>query len=159
MRLLILGGTSEASALADALRGRLDIAATLSLAGRTLNPTSAGLAVRVGGFGGPEGLARHIEDQRIDALIDATHPFAARMTANAVAAARRTGTPLLRFTRPPWNREAGDDWREVATMEAAADALGSVPRSVFLTVGRLSLSIFERAPFHRYLIRTIDPRV
>jgi precorrin-6A/cobalt-precorrin-6A reductase len=93
---------------------------------------------------------------RIDAVIDATHPFAARMSANAFAACRATDTPLVVFTRPPWTREPGDRWIEVATMEDAADALGAQPKTVFLTQGRLQLAAFLGAPQHRYIVRAID---
>ena len=89
-------------------------------------------------------------------MIDATHPFAARMSANAVAACRTAHTPLVVFTRPPWTREPGDRWIEVATMEDAADAPGAQPKTVFLTQGRLQLAAFLRAPQHRYVVRTID---
>jgi precorrin-6A/cobalt-precorrin-6A reductase len=79
------------------------------------------------------------------------------MSANAVAACRTSGTPLVVFTRLPWTREAGDRWIEVATIEEAVDALGAVPRTVFLTQGRLQLAAFARAPHHRYIVRAIDP--
>lgn len=157
MRVLILGGTTEASALARRLADRADIAATLSLAGRTAKPMSHPIPTRVGGFGGAEGLARHLREERIDVLIDATHPFAARISANAAQAARATGTPLAAFTRPPWTPVAGDRWIEVADTEAAALALGEAPRRVLLTVGRLGLAAFRAAPQHRYVVRTIDP--
>jgi precorrin-6A/cobalt-precorrin-6A reductase len=156
LRLLILGGTSEASALARRLADKPDIAPILSLAGATAHPAQAPIPQRVGGFGGAEGLAAFLGRERIDAVIDATHPFAWRMSANAVAACRTTGTPLVVFTRPPWTRQAGDRWTEVATIEEAVDALGAVPRTVFLTQGRLQLAAFARAPQHRYIVRAID---
>jgi len=112
--------------------------------------------VRVGGFGGAEGLAAYLARERIDAMIDATHPFAARISANAVAACRAAQTPLVVFTRPPWTREPGDRWIEVASMEDATDALGAEAKTVFLTQGRLQLSAFLRAPQHRYVVRAID---
>jgi precorrin-6A/cobalt-precorrin-6A reductase len=112
--------------------------------------------LRVGGFGGAEGLAAYLARERIDAVIDATHPFAAQMSANAVAACRAAQTPLVVFTRPPWTREPGDRWIEAATMEDAADALGAHQKTVFLTQGRLQLSAFLRAPQHRYVVRAID---
>jgi precorrin-6A/cobalt-precorrin-6A reductase len=112
--------------------------------------------VRVGGYGGADGLAAFLTAEGIDAVVDATHPFAARMSANAVAACRAARTPLVVFTRPPWTREPGDRWIEVKTMEDAADALGAQPRTVFLTQGRLQLAAFLRAPQHRYLVRAID---
>jgi precorrin-6A/cobalt-precorrin-6A reductase len=89
-------------------------------------------------------------------LIDATHPFAARMSANAVAACSATHTPLVVFSRPPWTPEPGDRWVEVATLEEAVDALGTTPRTAFLTQGRLKLAAFARAPQHRYIVRAID---
>jgi precorrin-6A/cobalt-precorrin-6A reductase len=90
-------------------------------------------------------------------VIDATHPFAARMSANAFAACRVTGTPLVVFTRPPWARQEGDRWIEVATIDEAAEALGSERKTVFLTQGRLQLAAFAKAPQHRYIVRAIDP--
>jgi len=131
--------------------------AVLSLAGATANPAPAPIPQRIGGFGGPEGLAAYLRAERIDAVVDATHPFAARMSANAVAACRATATPLVVFTRPPWVRQQGDRWIEVATMEEAVDAVGSKRKTVFLTQGRLQLAAFVRAPQHRYIVRAIDP--
>ena len=112
--------------------------------------------MRIGGFGGVKGLAAYLTAERIDAVVDATHPFASRMSANAVAACRAADTPLVVFTRPPWTREPGDRWVEVATMEDAAAALGAKPRTAFLTQGRLQLAAFARAPQHRYVVRSID---
>ncbi len=123
MRVLILGGTTEASELGRALAGDSRFAAEISLAGRTVRPMPQPLPTRIGGFGGAAGLAAYLRDHRIDALIDATHPFAARMTANAVAAADETGTPLLVVLRPEWRPVAGDCWTMVETMQAAAEAL------------------------------------
>jgi precorrin-6A/cobalt-precorrin-6A reductase len=128
----------------------------VSLAGATANPAHAPIPRRIGGFGGAEGLAAFLARERIGAVIDATHPFAARMSANAFAACRATDTPLVVFTRLPWIREAGDRWIEVATIDAAVDALGQKPRTVFLTQGRLQLAAFARAPQHRYIVRAID---
>jgi precorrin-6A/cobalt-precorrin-6A reductase len=133
-----------------------DVEPILSLAGATANPAPTPIPVRVGGYGGGEGLAAYLTAERIDAVIDATHPFAARMSANAVAACRAAHTPLVVFTRPPWTREPGDRWIEVATMEDAADALGAQPKIVFLTQGRLQLAAFLGAPQHRYVIRAVD---
>jgi len=128
----------------------------LSLAGATASPAPAPIPQRVGGFGGAEGLAAFLEAERIDAMIDATHPFAARMSMNVAAAARATRTPFAVFTRPPWPRRESDRWIEVATMDAAVAALGGERRTVFLTQGRLQLASFARAPQHRYLVRAID---
>ena len=101
-------------------------------------------------------MAIYIAKERIDAVIDATHPFASRMSANAVAACRAAGAPLAVFTRPPWTPEPGDRWTEVATIEDAAEGLGEKPRTAFLTQGRLKLAAFLGAPQHRYIVRAID---
>lgn len=156
MRLLILGGTTEATALSCRLERRVDIDATLSLAGRTQNPSLPVIPCRIGGFGGAEGLKAYLVEQKIDAVIDATHPFAAQMSSNAAAACAGAGVTLAVLSRPPWQRRDGDRWIEVADMHAAADALGPVPRRVFLTVGGLQLGAFAQAPHHYYLVRTID---
>jgi precorrin-6A/cobalt-precorrin-6A reductase len=154
--LLILGGTSEGTALARRIADEPDIAPALSLAGATANPARAPIPQRVGGFGGAEGLAGYLARERIDAVVDATHPFASRMSANAVAACRVNHTPLVVFSRPPWSQEPGDRWAEVATMDDAVGALGKKPRTVFLTQGRLQLAAFAQAPQHRYIVRAID---
>ena len=157
MRVLVLGGTTEASALAAQLAGRRDIDAILSLAGRTSNPRPSQLPSRTGGFGGVEGLAEWLTEHRTDAVVDATHPFAAMMSRNAAAACLRLGLPLLGLRRPPWQPQPGDRWAEVANMADAVPALGQTSRRVFLTVGRLELAPFATAPQHFYLARSIEP--
>lgn len=156
MRVLVLGGTTEASRLARALADRSDIDATLSLAGRTADPAAQPIPTRIGGFGGIAGLAAWLRDHRVDALVDATHPFAARISHNAAAAAAETAIPIVAYVRSPWFREPGDRWIDVADLDEAAMALGDTPRRVLLTTGRLGLDHFARAPQHHYLIRTID---
>jgi precorrin-6A/cobalt-precorrin-6A reductase len=156
-RILILGGTAQARQLAQRLAARADLAVTLSLAGRTASPAPQPVPVRIGGFGGADGLARYLADERIDALIDATHPYAAQIAANAARAAQRTGTALLALRRPPWTAVPGDRWIEVADAQAAAAALGAAPRRVFLALGRNELAPFTAAPQHHYLIRSVDP--
>lgn len=156
MRVLVLGGTTEASALAKLLAGDPRFDATLSLAGRTNNPRPQPLATRIGGFGGVEGLVRWLRDEKIEAIVDATHPYAARMSANATAACKQTGVPLGSIVRPPWRRLEDDSWRIVPTAEAAAAALGKTPLRVFLSLGRQDLHAFASAPQHRYLARTIE---
>jgi precorrin-6A/cobalt-precorrin-6A reductase len=126
------------------------------LAGATAHRAQAPIPQRVGGFGGAEGLTAFLARERIDAVVDATHPFASRMSANAVAACLATGTPLVVFTRSAWTHQPDDRWIEVATMDDAVDALGTQRRTVFLTQGRLQLAAFVRAPQHRYVVRTID---
>ncbi|MCE9649037.1 MAG: cobalt-precorrin-6A reductase [Parvibaculum sp.] len=155
-KILILGGTSEASALARALADDARFDALMSFAGRVRDIAEPAIPHRIGGFGGAEGLARFIDVNAIDALVDATHPFAAQMSANAVAAAAEAGVPLLRFERPAWTRRTGDRWTEVADMGQAAKALGAAQRRVFLTVGKLEIAAFHAAPGHDYLIRAID---
>jgi len=157
MRILILGGTTEASALARLLAGRSEFSPVLSMAGRTSDPRSLPVPTRIGGFGGVEGLARFLAQERIEAVIDATHPFAAVMSRNAAEACGRMHVPLLALRRPPWTPQEGDRWIEVASMDDAVLALGEEPCRVFLTVGRLELPPFTAAPQHTYLVRTIEP--
>ncbi|HEY6255332.1 MAG TPA: cobalt-precorrin-6A reductase [Xanthobacteraceae bacterium] len=156
-RILILGGTTEARALAEHLAARHDLAVTLSLAGRTANPKAQPVPVRTGGFGGAEGLARYLVRERIDALIDATHPYAAIMSAHAAEAARSAGVPLLGLRRPAWIAVAGDCWIDAADGSAAVRALGDAPRRVFLALGRNDIAPFVAAPQHSYLVRSVDP--
>jgi precorrin-6A/cobalt-precorrin-6A reductase len=154
MRVLILGGTTEASAIARALAGDARYAPVLSLAGRTRAPAPPPIPWRVGGFGGVDGLAAHLRAESIAALIDATHPFATTMKANAARAAALTGIPRLAVLRPAWTGKPGDRWTEVPDMAQAAIALGPRPRRVFLAIGRQELAAFG-AP-HAYLIRSVD---
>jgi precorrin-6A/cobalt-precorrin-6A reductase len=157
MRLLILGGTTEASVLARHIAGPTDFDPILSLAGRTQNPIAPPIPYRTGGFGGVAGLKAYLTEAKIAAVIDATHPFAAQMSAHAVEACRDLGLPIAIFTRAAWRAVPGDRWTQAADMTAAAAALGAAPRRVFLTVGGLQLAAFTAAPQHHYLIRTIDP--
>ncbi len=157
MRLLILGGTTEASALARRIAERRDIAPVLSFAGRTRSPVPPPIPFRVGGFGGITGLQAYLTDRKIDAVIDATHPFATQMSKNAAAACRGLAIPIVIFTRPAWHRQEHDRWISVVDMEAAVQALGTEPRRVFLTIGGLRLAAFVAAPQHHYIVRTIDP--
>ena len=157
MRVLVLGGTTEASALVARLARETDFAVTLSLAGRTAAPRPEPVPMRVSGFGGVEGLARWIAENGIEAVIDATHPFAARISANAAAACGAGGVPLLAVRRPAWKRLPGDDWSEVRDVAACVAALGPAPRRVFLTIGRQEVSVFAHAPHHAYIVRSIEP--
>lgn len=157
LKLLILGGTTEASALARAMAIEPRVDAVLSLAGVTRNPVLPPIMHRIGGFGGAAGLARYLTDNRIELLIDATHPFAAIMKCNAVEAARSAGVPLLAIHRPPWRPVAGDRWNSVADMKAAVAALGEAPQRVFLTIGQKELGVFRAAPQHHYVVRSVDP--
>lgn len=155
-RILLLGGTTEASALAQALADG-GLRATFSYAGRVNNPRAQPLPTRVGGFGGAEGLARHLTDEAITHLIDATHPFAARMSASAAAAARIAGVPLLALTRPPWAPATGDQWQQVPDIAAAVAALAGPPQRILLALGRMHLAEFASQAQHHYVLRLVDP--
>ncbi len=155
-RLLLLGGSTEAAALARALAADGAWEATLSLAGRTQAPAAAALPTRVGGFGGAAALAAWLREHWIAAVVDATHPFAARMGANAAAACVQAGVALLRLSRPGWTAQPGDRWTRVADLDAAAAHLAREPaRRVLLTTGQ-ALAPFLRAPAHRYVVRCIE---
>ncbi len=156
-RILILGGTTEARDLATRLAGRTDLAVTLSLAGRTLDPAPQPVPVRSGGFGGAEGLVAYLHDEAIDLLIDATHPFARQISANARSASQAAGIPLLRLERLGWEETQGDRWTRVASIAEAVAALGGAPRRVFLAIGRQEAKAFDAAPQHHYLVRSVDP--
>jgi precorrin-6A/cobalt-precorrin-6A reductase len=156
MRVLILGGTTEAAALARLLAGDARFAATLSLAGRTADPSLPDISYRIGGFGGSDGLARWMRDERIAAVVDATHPFADSISANAVNAARAVGVPLASVVRARWERQANDRWIEVDDVEGAVKALGDEPRRVFLTIGRSEVPAFKAAPMHHYVVRSVE---
>lgn len=156
-RVLILGGTLEARQLAGRLATRDDLTLTLSLAGRTRDPAAQPVPVRSGGFGGPEGLAGYLRDECISLLIDATHPYAARISANAAQASALAGVPVLRLDRGAWRPVEGDRWLVVEDAEEAVRELGETSRRVFLALGRQELAGFEAAPQHLYLIRSVDP--
>jgi precorrin-6A/cobalt-precorrin-6A reductase len=158
LRVLILGGSAEASALARSLVGDRRFAPVLSLAGSTRSPALPPIPYRIGGFGGVDGLAHWLaEEPGVDLLVCATHPFAVQMRRHAVEAARRTGKPLLIVERPAWRPAKGARWIAVGDMAAAARALGQAPRRVLLTIGQKDLSAFVGAPQHAYVIRSIDP--
>jgi precorrin-6A/cobalt-precorrin-6A reductase len=156
-RILILGGTTEARQLAGRLAGRAGLDITLSLAGRTASPAAQPVPVRIGGFGGAAGLADYLVRERIDVLVDATHPYAAVISANAVDAARRAQVLAVALRRPPWVAAVGDRWIEVADVHDAVRALGQKSRRVFVALGRNELGPFANAPHHHYLIRSVDP--
>lgn len=156
--ILLLGGTSEAREIAERLGGIDGVAATLSLAGRTSAPAEFPIPVRIGGFGGAEGLAAYLRDNLVDVVVDATHPYADRISANAAAATRMAGVPLIALDRPAWRPVEGDRWIEVATVFDAVRLLGEGPaRTVFLPIGKKETRAFEAEPRHRYVIRSIEP--
>ncbi|MFF4545771.1 cobalt-precorrin-6A reductase [Streptomyces sp. NPDC001406] len=155
--ILILGGTTEARRLAAALAARPGVRVTTSLAGRVARPGAVEGDVRIGGFGGAEGLADWLREQRADAVVDATHPFAASITANAARAARATGLPLVVLRRPGWRPAPGDRRHPVPSLAAAADALPGLGRRVFLTTGRLGLAAFARLTDLHFVVRSVEP--
>lgn len=154
---LVLGGTAEARELAAALAARPGVRVTTSLAGRVSRPGALEGDVRVGGFGGAEGLARWLRTERVDALVDATHPFASGITANAAQAARAEGVPAVVLRRPGWQAGPGDRWHSTTSLAEAADLLPSLGRRVFLTTGRLGLAAFAPLGELHFLVRSVEP--
>jgi precorrin-6A/cobalt-precorrin-6A reductase len=153
--ILILGGTTEASAFASALADRGD-RAVLSYAGRTGKPRPQPVPMRVGGFGGVAGLAAYLGREAVTHLIDATHPFAATMSAHAAEAAQQAGIAHVMLTRPAWKGGEGDRWTPVPDIASAVDALAGEPRRVMLALGRMHVAAFAAHPQHHYLLRFVD---
>ncbi|MEI6800389.1 MAG: cobalt-precorrin-6A reductase [Pseudomonadota bacterium] len=154
-RVLLLGGTTEASDLAKALADQ-GIDAVFSYAGRTEAPVRQPLPQRTGGFGGVAGLVDYLRQNAMTHLIDATHPFAAQMSHHAVQAASQTQTPLVAFERAPWQAAQGDQWQHAPDMAGAVAALPDDPARVFLAIGRQHLEDFAAKPQHHYLLRLVD---
>ncbi|MET9028486.1 cobalt-precorrin-6A reductase [Nocardia sp. NPDC004168] len=157
MRVLILGGTREARELAHIASGERGFEIVSSLAGRVRAPLLPEGEVRVGGFGGAEGLRAWLAANDVAAMVDATHPFAAAISANAAVAARASGVPLLHLRRPRWVEQAGDRWMRVPDLPAAATAVGTFGERVFLTIGRQGVDAFAGLDRPWFLIRAIDP--
>ncbi|MDJ1137316.1 cobalt-precorrin-6A reductase [Streptomyces iconiensis] len=157
MHVLILGGTAEARRLAGLLSGLPGVRTTSSLAGRVAAPRMPPGEVRVGGFGGAEGMAVWLREQRVDALIDATHPFAGTISFHAARAAADTHVPLLALRRPGWVAGPGDDWHPVGSLEEAATALPALGNRIFLTTGRMGLAAFAGLTEQWFLVRSVDP--
>ncbi|MFI5530946.1 cobalt-precorrin-6A reductase [Kitasatospora sp. NPDC051853] len=155
MHVLILGGTTEARELAAALAADTALRVTSSLAGRVAQPRLPVGEVRIGGFGGPAGLAAWLRAERVDAVIDATHPFAGAISRNAAEAAAEVHTPLLALRRPGWVPVPGDRWHPVGSLAEAAALLPSLGGRVFLTTGRQGLAAFASSPLH-FLARSVD---
>jgi precorrin-6A/cobalt-precorrin-6A reductase len=153
---LVLGGTSEARALAAALVER-GVPVVSSLAGRVANPKLPVGDVRIGGFGGPEGLAAWLTENQASAVVDATHPFAKFIGNSAVAGAKIAGVPMLRLQRPGWRPGPEDDWRWADSLDQAAEMLPTLGERVFLTSGRQGLSAFANLDDLWFLIRCVDP--
>ena len=156
MRALILGGIADASLLAAEI-ARAGLDAVYSYGGRTRAPADQPLPTRIGGFGGVSGLADYIRGEGITHVIDATHPFAAEMSRNAVEACAETKTPLIALERAPWTKAPGDVWVEVSDVAAAVAALPEAPANVFLAIGRQHIAPFASEPKHTYTLRFVDP--
>ena len=155
-RVLLLGGTREAVELARALARNPDVETTYSLAGRTRRPASVPVPVRTGGFGGPDGLAAYLRDERIDLVVDATHPYAETISRHAALACERESVPRLVLHRPPWTPGPGDRWVEVSDTAAAARALPALGRRAFLTVGGRDLESFRQVEGVSFLVRSVE---
>lgn len=175
---LILGGTGEARALAAQLDAIGGLRVLSSLAGRVARPRLPIGEVRIGGFGGPERLAAWLDEEHVTCIVDATHPFAQRISASAAQASAASGVPMLRLQRPGWTERPGDDWRWVDSLDDAASLLPALPRReqgvsgahhasepqladrplrVFLTTGRQGLAAFRESTDAWFLIRCVDP--
>jgi len=155
-KILLLGGTTEASQMAQAL-AKAGLPAVYSYAGRTGAPIAQPLPTRIGGFGGIEGLQAYLARENIGAVIDATHPFAAQMSRHAIAACAASAVPLIGLERAPWQAGPGDTWTHVPDTEAAVAALPDTPARVFLAIGKQTLAAFATRPQHHYLLRLVDP--
>ncbi|GAB1582354.1 cobalt-precorrin-6A reductase [Phyllobacterium phragmitis] len=153
--ILILGGTTEAAELAKHLAS-LPLRVITSLAGRTRDPARLHGEVRSGGFGGAEGLARYIEAEGISIVVDATHPYAMRISPNAARAAELAGRPIIRLERPAWRKTEGDDWQEVTSLEEAVKAIPPGAR-VLLALGRQHIAVFAGRSDVHFVVRMIDP--
>ncbi len=155
MRVLLLGGTTEAGQMAHAL-ANAGIDAVYSYAGRTNAPVSQPLPTRVGGFGGVTGLIAYLGGKKITHVIDATHPFAAGMSTNAFAACRGSALPMIRLEREPWVACNGDHWRMVPRIEDIPAALPDAPARIFLAIGKQQIGFFTAKPQHHYILRLVD---
>jgi precorrin-6A/cobalt-precorrin-6A reductase len=155
-RILILGGTGEGTELASRFAHRSDICTISSLAGRVTEPKRPEGIVRVGGFGGVDGLASFLVKENIGMVIDATHPFAVRISRNAELACVRLGLPLVAFIRPPWVKTKADLWHEVQNVEEAASVVDVQKGRVFLSIGRQEVGSFAACHNTWFLIRCIE---
>ncbi len=155
-RILILGGTQEGYALAERLADVPDLEVISSLAGRTLSPRKPKGRMRVGGFGGADGLARYLRAEKIAHLINATHPFADQISANAVEAAPATQVPLLRLLRPGWRAQVEDRWIMAQDIAEAAELCRREGGRIFLTTGSNDLAAFAGIHNAHFVTRVVD---
>jgi precorrin-6A/cobalt-precorrin-6A reductase len=155
-RVLILGGTEDATELAAKATSLAGVEVMTSLAGRTLQPGVVSGERRIGGFGGVAGLVSYLREQQIDVLVDATHPFATQISWNAIRAAAEIPLPYLRLNRPPWQPVAGDKWLEVEDLAAAVNTLPGLAERVFVSIGRQELALFSQLNLW-FLMRMVEP--
>jgi precorrin-6A/cobalt-precorrin-6A reductase len=156
-KVLILGGTGEALALAQRVAALPEISVITSLAGRTRAPALPAGEIRVGGFGGVEGLIAYLKENAITQLINATHPFAATMSAHALAAHRQSGVPLLRLLRPAWRKQPHDTWIKAPNVKGAAAICRWLGKRVLLAVGSQEVAEFADLPRAHFFVRMVDP--
>ncbi|MDV8007489.1 cobalt-precorrin-6A reductase [Rhodococcus sp. IEGM 1318] len=156
-RVLLLGGTGEGRVIASRLAGSADLEVVTSLAGRVRDPRWPEGEVRIGGFGGAEGLSEWLSANDIRAVLDATHPFASRITRNASEACLATSVPYAMYRRPPWRKQPGDTWLPVRDLDHAAELVPTVGSRAFLTIGRQAVPAFDRVKNVSFLVRSIDP--
>jgi len=156
-RVLILGGTGDAKELTTKLAAIPDVEVITSLAGRTRQAENSTGTLRVGGFGGIAGLTDYLQEQNIDLLIDATHPFAAQISFHAAAAAEATNIPRLMLIRPAWEQGEGDRWIEVNNHETAAAVLPELAQRIFLAIGRQELASYAHLNSLWFLMRMVEP--
>ncbi|WP_193186502.1 cobalt-precorrin-6A reductase [Nisaea sediminum] len=160
-RLLVLGGTELANRFVAAVReAHPDLEIVLSLAGRTRDPKLPDCEIRTGGFGGADGLAAFLKSESITALVDATHPYAAQISANAAEAAKAALVPCQHLVRPEWVAGPGDDWHVVESNDAAARHLESLsatrPLRVFLSIGRQELAPYKTLGNCSFVVRSVE---
>ncbi len=155
-QILILGGTTEAYELANRVAQIPSYLITTALAGRTQTPKVPMGTVRVGGFGGVDGLVGYLREHQIERLIDATHPFAVEISRNAAIAAAQVGIPHLRLMRPAWEAVSSDRWISVQSLEEARQIIPEIARRVFLSIGRQELSYFIAVKTAWFLMRMVD---
>jgi precorrin-6A/cobalt-precorrin-6A reductase len=154
--ILVLGGTAEARELAGAL-DEAGVPVISSLAGRVSNPRLPAGGLRVGGFGGAAALADWLREHRVTATVDATHPFAQRISASAAQACAAAGVPLLRLERPGWRARPGDRWERVPDLTAAAARVPALGERALLTTGRQGLNAFAHVSATWFLVRCVEP--
>jgi precorrin-6A/cobalt-precorrin-6A reductase len=157
VRILVLGGTREAREIAETGMGEREFELVSSLAGRVRDPVLPAGAVRVGGFGGVDGLREWLAANDIAAVVDATHPFAGKISAHAAAAATALELPVLHVRRPGWRERPSDRWLRVPDMAGAADLVAELGERIFLTIGRQEVGAFAGLRGQWFLIRAIDP--